>query len=54
MRVNTKVHESMVDKIKPGQVARIKVDAFADEILPGEVEDIAPLPDTSSMLSSDF
>ena len=32
MRVNTKVHESMVDRITPGLRARIRVDAFADEV----------------------
>lgn len=53
MRVNTKVHESMVDRIKPGLRARIKVDAFAEETLPGVVEDVAPLPDPSSFFSSD-
>jgi len=53
MRVNTKVHESMIDRIKPGLVARIKVDAFAEETLSGVVEDIAPLPDPSSFFSSD-
>ena len=53
MRVNTKVHESMIDRIRPGMLARIKVDAFAEETLPGVVDDIAPLPDPSSFFSSD-
>ena len=30
IRVNAKVHESMVDRIKPGLRARIKVDAFPE------------------------
>ena len=37
MQVNTKVHESMVDRIEPGLRARIRVDAFADEELTGTV-----------------
>lgn len=53
MQVNTKVHESMIDRITPGLRARIKVDAFPDTTLIGVVEDIAPLPDPSSFFSSD-
>jgi len=54
MQVNTKVHESMIDRITPGLRARIKVDAFAEETLTGTVKDIAPLPDPSSFFSSDI
>jgi multidrug efflux pump subunit AcrA (membrane-fusion protein) len=54
MRVNTKVHESMVDRIRTGLRAKIKVDAFADETLPGVVVEVAPLPDPSSFFSSDI
>ena len=53
MQVNTKVHESMIDRITPGLRARIKVDAFADQTLPGSVMDIAPLPDPNNFFSSD-
>ena len=53
MQVNTKVHESMIDRITPGLRARIKVDAFADQTLPGSVVDIAPLPDPNNFFSSD-
>lgn len=53
MQVNTKVHESMIDRITPGLRARIKVDAFADQTLPGSVIDIAPLPDPNNFFSSD-
>src|SRR5262249_50213533 len=53
MRVNTKVHESMIDRLAKGLRARIRVESFADEILPGEVESVAPLPDPSSCFSSD-
>jgi RNA polymerase sigma factor (sigma-70 family) len=45
MRVNAKVPEAWVDRIKPGQKARIKVDAFAGASLAGTVEQIAPRPD---------
>src|SRR6185437_9264746 len=53
-RVNTKVHESMIDRITPGLPARIRVDAFADEVLTGSVQDVAPLPDPNSFFSSDI
>ncbi len=53
MRVNTKVHESMIDRLSPGLRARIRVDAFADQVLTGVVESVAPLPDPSSFFSSD-
>ncbi len=53
MRVNTKVHESMIDRLAKGLRARIRVESFADESLPGVVEDVAPLPDPTSFFSSD-
>jgi len=39
------VHESSVDKVKPGQKATITVDAFPDQKFNGEVLKVAPLPD---------
>jgi multidrug efflux pump subunit AcrA (membrane-fusion protein) len=54
MQVNTKVHESQIDKIVPGQRTRIRVDAFADQVLNGTVKDVAPLPDPTSFFSSDI
>jgi RNA polymerase sigma factor (sigma-70 family) len=49
MRVNAKVRESIIAKITRGLRARIKVDAFAEETLPGVVEVIKPLPDPSRL-----
>lgn len=54
MRVNTKVHESMVDRIRPGLRGRIRVDAFASDELVGRVQTVAPLPDPNSFFSSDI
>lgn len=54
MQVNTKVHESMVDRVSPGLRARIKVDAFPNQVLTGTVKNIQPLPDPSSFFSSDI
>ena len=39
------VHETEVDKVRPGQLAEIVMDAFPDTRLEGEVLEVAPLPD---------
>jgi len=39
------VHETEVDKVRPGQPATIVMDAFPDGVLRGEVLEVAPLPD---------
>ena len=54
MQVNTKVHESHINKVKMGMKAKIRVDAFSNELLDGEVTDVAALPDTASLFSSDI
>ena len=54
MQVNTKVHESQIDKITPGMKAKIRVDAFSESELDGTVMDVAPLPDPTSFFSSDI
>ncbi len=54
MQVNTKVHESMVDRVKREQKAKIRVDAFPNEPLTGTVKSVAPLPDPSNFFSSDI
>ncbi len=35
-----KVHESLVGKVKPGQLARVKIDAIRDRIFTGTVESV--------------
>src|SRR6202020_487976 len=56
MQVNTKVHESQVDKLANARnmKAKIRVDAFAAEMLDGTVTDVAPLPDSTNFFSSDI
>jgi HlyD family secretion protein len=51
--VNTKVRETMVARVIPGQRVRVKVHAFPAEPLPGVVVEVAPLPDPTSFFSSD-
>ena len=54
MQVNTKVHESQIDKLAKGMKAKVRVDAFASETLDGTVIDVAPLPDSTNFFSSDI
>jgi multidrug efflux pump subunit AcrA (membrane-fusion protein) len=54
MQVNTKVHESKIDKIERGMRAKIRVDAFSERELDGTVMDVAPLPEPTSFFSSDI
>lgn len=48
MTVDVKVHESFVKRIEKGQRARIRVDAFPDQQLTGEVFKIGVLPDSQN------
>ena len=52
MAVEIKVHETSVDKLRPGQKAVITVDALPDKTFAGEVLKIAPLPDPQSFLGN--
>ncbi len=45
MKVETKVHETSVDKVHVGLPARITVEAFPDKTFTGEVTKVSPLPD---------
>jgi len=44
--VEIRVHETSVDKVRPGQHATITIDAFPDKTFQGEVLKVAPLPDS--------
>lgn len=49
------VHESSVDKVRPGQSARITVDSLPDTTFTGKVLKVAPLPDAQrGFLSPDI
>ncbi|WP_435018079.1 sigma-70 family RNA polymerase sigma factor [Tundrisphaera sp. TA3] len=45
MQVNTKVHESLVDRVRPGQAVRVKIDAMLNQVWDGVVQSVAPRPD---------
>ena len=52
-QVNTSVHESVLDQVKPGLPAVVRVDAFADRTYQGSVKSVAVLPDQGGWLASD-
>ena len=54
MRVNCKVHESMVDRIKPGLRSLVRVDAAANELIKGQVASVAPMADANNQFASDI
>ncbi len=55
MGVTVKIHESSVKKITQGLSAKVRVDAFPDELLTGKVEKIALMPDpTLKFLNPDI
>ena len=43
MRINVRVGEPLVDRLKVGNTVRVRVDAAADEVLTGTVRSIAPM-----------
>jgi RND family efflux transporter MFP subunit len=51
MQVDMKVPEAMVDRVKPGQQARIEVHAFPGESFTGVVTEVYPLPDPTNFVS---
>ena len=53
MQVKTSVHESVVDRVKSGMPATVRLDAFPDRMYPGTVKSVAVLPDPGGWLSSD-
>lgn len=55
MVVEISIHESSVDKVRPGQTAKIVMDAFPDETFHGKVLKVSQLPDAQrSWLSPDL
>ena len=54
MKVEIKVHETWVDKVQPGQQARITIVAFPDKTFTGKVLKKAPLADPEEWLNPDL
>ena len=51
MQVNTKVHESQIDKVATKMQAKIRVESFADQVLSGTVLDVARCPTRRTFLA---
>jgi HlyD family secretion protein len=54
MKVEVKIHETWIDKIQPGQPARITIAAFPDKVFAGKVLKKAPLADLDNWLNPDL
>ena len=54
MKVEIKIHETWIDKIKIGQKARINVTAFREDTLTGEVIKEAPMADPEEWMNPDL
>lgn len=52
MQVKTSIHEAVLDQVKPGLPATVKIDAFPDEIYYGVVYDVGVVPAYSGFWSS--
>lgn len=46
MQVKVKIHESLVNKVRVGQQAELRVDAYRDEVLHGVVDRVATLAES--------
>jgi multidrug resistance efflux pump len=53
MAIDTRVHEALVSRVKPGQIASIKCDSFPDRILKGQVDQVATVAAQTDWFSSD-
>ncbi len=47
MQVKVNIHESLIKKIKPGQFAEIRVDAFPNVVIVGKVKTVSQLADSN-------
>lgn len=47
MQVKVNIHESLIKKIKPGQTAEIRVDAFPNVVIVGKVKTVSQLTDSN-------
>jgi HlyD family secretion protein len=53
MQVETSIHESALDQVKPGQSVRVTIDAYTGATYHGTVKSVAVLPEQSSWSGSD-
>ncbi|MGE3809364.1 MAG: efflux RND transporter periplasmic adaptor subunit [Gemmataceae bacterium] len=53
MVVNTKVHEAMISRVRPGLSATVRIEAFQNRALSGHVKSVATVASQTHFLSSD-
>jgi multidrug resistance efflux pump len=53
MLVNTKVHEALVTRVKQGQYAKVRVDAFPDRNYDGHIDSVATISSQQDWMSAD-
>ena len=53
MQVETRIHESALDRVRPGQKVRVTVDAFPDADYEATVKSVAVLPEQNSWSGND-
>jgi RND family efflux transporter MFP subunit len=53
MQVRTAVHESVVDQVRAGQRATVRMDAYPEKVYEATVDSVAVLPDPGGWMSSD-
>jgi RND family efflux transporter MFP subunit len=53
MAIDTRVHEALISRVKPGQKALIKCDSFPDRLLKGSVDQVATVAAQTDWFSSD-
>lgn len=54
MKVEVKIHETWIDKVQPGQSAKVVISAFPDDEYTGKVLRKAPLADPEDFLNPDL
>jgi len=54
MKAEVKIHETWIDKIQPGQKARITIAAFPDKVFTGKVLKKSPMSDQTDFWSPDL
>jgi multidrug resistance efflux pump len=53
MLVNTKVHEALVSRVRRGQRATVRIDAYPDRTFPGHIASVATISAQQDFMSAD-
>jgi multidrug resistance efflux pump len=53
MLVNTKVHEALISRVRPGQEALVRIESFPDRVLHGRVASVATVAAQQDFMAAD-